>query len=302
MKRAVGLEDSTHPASVMTSPLWTHRLAATPGGVALARESGHVLAWDQNCWLVLLGRHGKVQAQSRLEAGIAAATISEDGSVVADADDRGTVTWRTPDLAVRWQHRLDRRPIAVALDALGRALAVADAAGRVHLFATDGRTPWPAIVLPRPVIHLAFAPTAPALFAAADFGLITCLDLGQRRPAWQDAPVVHVGSLAVAGNPAVAIAGCFSEGLRRYALTGTPLALPTIPTPEPCRFVATTFAGDQFLVSGVFGGFHRLAADGTVLTADKLDQPAVGLSWTPRGEAAIVALADGLVMSFESRL
>src|SRR4051812_45779599 len=111
------------------SPRWTHRLVATPGGIALARESGHVLAWDQNCWLVLLGRNGRLQAQTRLEAGIAAATISDDGSAVADADDRGTVSWRSPDLAVRWQHRLARRPTAVALDALGRALAVADASG-----------------------------------------------------------------------------------------------------------------------------------------------------------------------------
>src|SRR5215510_7525945 len=104
----------------MPSQLWTHSLAATPGGVALARESGHVLAWDQNCWLVLLGRNGRLQARTRSEAGIAAATISDDGTAIADADDRGAVTWRTPDLAARWRHRLDHRPTAIALDALGR--------------------------------------------------------------------------------------------------------------------------------------------------------------------------------------
>jgi hypothetical protein len=280
----------------MPAPLWTHRLAATPGGVSLARESGHVLAWDQNCWLVLLGRNGRLQAQTRLDAGIAAAAISDDGSAVVVADERGAITWRTPDLAVRWEHRVSRRPFAAALDTLGRALAVADASGAVHLVAPDGRPPWPPISLPRPIIHLAFAPTAPALFAAADFGLVTCMDLGQRQPAWQDSPVVHVGGLAVAGNPAVAVAACFSEGLRRYALTGTTLALRNVPTPEPCRFVATTFAGDQFLVGGVFGGLHRLAADGTVLSADKTEQPLAGLAWSPRGEAAVIALADGRVM------
>jgi len=279
------------------SPLWSYRLAATPGGVGLARESGHVLAWDQNGWLVLLGRNGKLQAQTRLDVGIAAAAISDDGSAIIDGDDRGTISWRTPDLAIRWQHRLTRRPTAVAPDALGRAVAVADASGAVFLFGADGRLPWPPIVLPRPVIHLAFAPTAPALFAAADFGLVTCVDLGQRRPAWQDAPVVHVGSLAVAGNPVVAIAGCFSEGFRRYALTGTALALPNVATPEPCRFVATTFAGDQFLVGGVFGGLHRLNADGAVLAAEKMDQPLAGVALSPRGETAVVALTDGRVLS-----
>jgi hypothetical protein len=278
------------------SPLWTHRLAATPGGVALARESGHILAWDQNCWLVLLGRNGRLQAQTRLQAGITAATIADDGSAVVDADDRGTLTWRTPDLAVRWQHRLDRRPTAVALDALGRALAVADMSGAVHVFTAAGHSPWPPTTLPRPIIHLAMAPTAPALFAAADFGLVTCLDLGRRRAAWQEAPVVHVGSLAVAGNPVVAVAACFSEGLRRYALTGTAMALPNVPTPEPCRFVATTFVGDQFLVGGVFGGLHRISGDGTVLSADNLEQPLAGLACGPRGESAVIALADGRVI------
>src|SRR5262245_5013182 len=153
------------------------------------------------------------------------------------------------------------------------------------------------MVLPRSLIHLAFAPTAPALFASADFGLVTCVDIGQRRPAWQDAPVVHVGSLAVAGNPIVAVTSCFSEGLRQYAITGTTLALPNVPAPEPCRFVATTFGGDEFLVGGVFGGLHRLASDGTVLAADRIDQPLAGLAWSPRGEMAVVALADGRVNS-----
>src|SRR5262249_36596902 len=156
---------------------WTHRLAATPGGVALARESAHVLAWDQNCWLVLLSRNGRLQAQTRLSAGISAASISDDGSAVVDAGESGTVAWRTPALAVRWRHRLEQRPPAIAMDALGRAVAVADASGAVHLFTAEGRSPWPPMRLPRPIIHLAFAPTAPALFAAADFGLVTCLDL-----------------------------------------------------------------------------------------------------------------------------
>src|SRR5437660_1343025 len=134
------------------SPLWTYRLPATPGGVVLARESGHVLTWDLNRWLVLLGRHGKLQAQTRLEAGLVAA-----------------------------------------------------------------------------------------------------------------------------------------------ALTGQ--SLPAVPTPEPCRFVAATYAGDRFLVGGVFGGVHLLAADGSVLAAEKMGQPVGGLALAPRGDSAVVALADGRVVA-----
>src|SRR5436309_12717894 len=106
----------------MPDVLWTYRHAAPPGGIALARESGHVLIWDHARWLVLLNRQGRLQAQRRLDAGIAGAAIAEDASAVADVDDRGIVVWRTPDLAPRWRHPLNRRPTALAMDALGRAL------------------------------------------------------------------------------------------------------------------------------------------------------------------------------------
>jgi hypothetical protein len=277
------------------SPLWTYQLSATPGGVALARESDHVLTWDLNGWLVLVGRHGRLQAQVRVDRPAVAAVISEDGSAVADADDKGVVTWRTPDLAPRWRHRLGRRPTALVLDALGRALAVADAAGQLWLIGADGRSSGPPVTMPRPIHHLAFAPTAPALFAAADFGLVTCVDLRQRRPVWQDAPVIHLGGLVAAGEPATAVVASFSEGVRRYALTGQPL--PPLITPEPCRFVATTFVGRRFLTGGVFGGLHLLAEDGSVLVAERIEQPMIGLALTPLGDTAVIALADGRVIA-----
>ena len=87
----------------------------------------------------------------------------------------------------------------------------------------------------------------------------------------------------------------YLEGLRRYALTGQ--SLPAVPTPEPCRFEAATYAGDRFLVGGVFGGVHLLAADGSVLAAEKMGQPVGGLALAPRGDSAVIALADGRVIA-----
>jgi hypothetical protein len=278
----------------MPEILWTYRLAASPGGVALARESGHILAWDLNRWLVLLNGRGRLQAQTRHPSGIVAAAVAEDGSGVAVADDRGTVAWLAPDFRARWRHTLDHRPTALALDALGRAVAVADTAGRVHLFGAGGRRPWPAVAAARPLCHLAFAPAAPVLFGTADYGLVTALDVGQRRWTWQDAPVVHLGGLAAAVHPAAAVVSCYSEGLRRYSPAGD--QLPPVRTPEPCRHVATDAAGRRFLTGGVSGGVHLLRDDGSADVAERMDQPVAGLALAARAECAVVALTDGRVI------
>jgi hypothetical protein len=280
----------------MDTPHWTYRLGAVAGGLAFARESGHVLAWDAHPWLVLLNRRGELQGQVQLEAPVVAGAISEDGSVLAVADDRGQVSWLTRDLASRWRLRLPQRPTALALDALGRGLAVGDAASRLHLFDAAGNPLRPPIAVPRPFMHILIPPAAPLLFAASDFGLIGALDsLG--RWLWQDVPVVHLGSLACSGDGRTLAVSCFSEGVRRYDAAGH--GLPALPTPEPCRLVALTYGGGRALVAGVFGGVHGLDAAGKILWEHRTDQPVVGIGLAPQCDQAVIALADGRVMLFD---
>ena len=47
----------------------------------------------------------------------------------------------TGELDLVWERSLPHRPVAVALDPLGKALAVADEAG-VHVFDDTGRAIW----------------------------------------------------------------------------------------------------------------------------------------------------------------
>src|SRR6516164_10376253 len=114
--------------------LWTHRLGAAAGGLTFARESGHVLVWDAHPWLVLLNHRGELQGQVRLDDPVVAGAAADDGSALAVADDRGQVAWFERDLAPRWRLRLRHRPTALALDPLGRGLAVADAGSRLHWY------------------------------------------------------------------------------------------------------------------------------------------------------------------------
>jgi hypothetical protein len=280
----------------MAPLLWSYRLRGAAGGLVLAHESGHVLAWDTNHWLVLLNRRGEVQAQSRFDAGIVASGIAEDGSALAVADDRGQVSWLNRDLSPRWRISLPHQPTALATDPLGHGLAVADAHCQLHFFDTVGRPLGPPRQAPRPLIHLLFGPTAPILLAASDFGLVAALDPRNGQWLWQDAPVVHLGALAAGDGPTVTVS-CFSEGIRRYGATGQ--RLPTISTPEPCRFVANTFDGRILLSGGVFGAVHLLNSDGVVRFEHHFNQPAVALGLAPLGDWATLALSDGLVLGLD---
>jgi hypothetical protein len=281
-----------HPIAIV----WSHRLRGAGGGLVLARESGHVLTWDTNHWLCLLNRRGEVQSQTRFDAGIVAGCIAEDGAASAVADDRGRVSWLTRELIPRWRHSLPHQPTALATDALGRGLTVADARGGLHFFDVGGRPCGPPLESPRPLAQIHFAPTAPILFGAAVFGLTAALDCRSGQWLWKDVPIVHLGTMAITDGPTVAVA-CYSEGVRRYDSAGRRLASLTMP--EPCRFTAATYDGRFFLAGGVYGAVHGLDADGRIAFSHHFSQPLVSLALAPLGDWATLALSDGLVVGLD---
>jgi hypothetical protein len=244
----------------------------------------------------LLNRRGQIQSQVRFDADIVAGCIAEDGSALAIADDRGRVSWLTRDLTPRWRHTHPHRPTALATDALGRGLAVADARGGLHFFDAGGRPCGRSLESPRPLAQMHFAPMAPILFGAAAFGLAAGLDCNSGQWLWMDVPIVHLGTMAVIDGPTMAM-GCYSEGVRRYDATGRRLA--SLTTPEPCRFIAATYDGRFFLAGGVFGAVHGLDADGGVSFTHHFSQPLVSLALAPLGDWATLALSDGLVVGLD---
>jgi hypothetical protein len=133
--------------------------------VALAREKGSLLAWDENNWLYLLNRRGERQTQVHGTAALTAACSADDGSAYAALGSRGEVWWLAPDLMPRWQRTVPFPPLAAALDPFGQYLAVSDARGHLHLFDRNGR-PRCRVETPRPLYHLAFVPEAPGWSAA----------------------------------------------------------------------------------------------------------------------------------------
>jgi hypothetical protein len=278
------------PTAAGVRLLWSQALTGGARGLALAREKGWILAWDDANWLYLLNRQGQREAQVHAPGALASACCSDDGSAWAAVGSRGEVWWLAPDLTTRWQRLVPAPAVTAALDPFGQYLAVADARGDVHILDHLGRLVCRAHS-PRPLLHLAFGPTA--LVGSADYGLVACLDLNGRW-LWRDGLVAHVGSLAVSGDGRQVLLACFSEGVLRYDGQGRKQG--RLAVPEPCRLVALSYDGRLLLFGGLSTRLLLLDAAGTTLASHQLEKPFTALALSPLGEAAVIALNGGPVV------
>ncbi len=283
------------PSAVLPRVAWALPTAGCPRGLALAREKGAVLAWDDEGWLYLLSRSGERQAMRRYPA-VAAACCADDGSACAVARDGGEICWLAPDLSPRWQTNLPQRVVAVALDPFGRCLAAADARGHLRLFDCKGR-PLASATSPRPLLHLAFVPEAPFL-AAADYGLVASYDLAGKC-AWSDRLVANIGSLAVSAAGSRIAVACYTEGLVSFSLSGKQLGRQK--TEEPCRLLGLSADGRLALAGGLGNRLFLLGPDGKALTVCPLDRPPLAVALAPLGERAVAALPGRRVMGLDLR-
>jgi hypothetical protein len=271
--------------------------SARPRGLALAREPGWLLAWDDNGWLYLVNRGGGLQGRMRPAGMVTAACCADDGSACAAVGSRGEVWWLAPDLMARWERTVPQQAVSCALDPFGQLLAVADARGGLHLFDRRGQ-PVCQAQAPRPLIHLAFVPEEPFLVGGADFGLVACFNPAGRC-VWRDGLVAHLGALAVSCDGRQIVVACYSDGLRRYNLAGEKhgrLALA-----EPCRLAALSYDGGRTLVAGMGNRLLLLDGEGQTLTDPPLDHPPIALALSALADTAFVALPDARLMAFELR-
>jgi hypothetical protein len=268
---------------------WSHVLPNAPRGLALAREKGWLLAWDEQDWLYLLDHDGDRQAQLHFPGTLTAACAADDGSSYVAGGNRGEICWLSPDLRQRWARSLANPVLAMALDSLGQYLAVSDPRGNLHVLDRNGGS---VVFLqsPRPFHYLAFVPTLSFLLACSNYGLIACFDL-KGRWIWRESPVAHIGSLACGedGNPAVV--ACFTEGLQRYSSTGKNLGRQSFA--EACRLAKLTFNGKLLLVAGLGHRLFLLDEQFTTLSSQALEKPIVSLAFSALGNYAVAALSQG---------
>jgi WD40 repeat protein len=264
----------------------------------LARERDWLLALDGQDGLFLFNHAGAIQAQRPSPVPVAAVCCSKDGSACAIGGSQAAVVcWLAPDLAPRWQRPLPQRATAIALEPLGRYVAVADAGSTLHLLDARGRTVWQATP-PRPLAHLAFVPEKAVLFGVADFGLVLCFGAAGEC-LWRDVLVAHVGSLAVSGDGESLLLACFSDGLYRYS-TANPKQQ-RIPLDSACHLAALSYAGDCLLTAGQDGRVCWRERDGAIRDQISFDGSVAALALSALGDYGIVGLTDGTLHRIETR-
>jgi hypothetical protein len=276
---------------------WTHALANPARGLALAREKGWVLTWDNQDWLYLLNQAGERQAQMHAPGKLVAAACADDGSAYVAVGSQGEIWWLAPDLSSRWHGSVPHAVTALALDPFGQYLAVADAGSNISLFDCQGR-PGIRFPSPRSLHHLTFVPAAPFILAGSDYGLAACFDM-KGKLVWRDGLVAHIGSLTVSGLAESVILACFTEGLQRYSLAGKNLGRQSLT--EPCRLAALTFDGNHLLVAGMGARLHWLDAEYRVLSTHTLEKPAAAVGLSPLGDRAVIAGTDGFLVGIDLR-
>jgi hypothetical protein len=276
-------------------PVWIQEWEAHPGGLALAREKGWSLVWDDKGSLHVVNRAGVPQARTRLAGNTASACAADDGSAFVAVGANGEVWWLAPDLMICWKQVLPHAALAAALDSFGQYLAVADARGHVHCYDRYGRS-LSRVQSPRPLHHIVFVPMAPLLLGCADYGLVTCLDLSGRC-LWRDGLVAHVGSLTVSGNGDQVVLACFSAGLQRYTSAGADKGRLTLA--EPCRLASLSFDGRFLLAAGLANRLFLVDRMGQTLCEQTFNRPIVSLALGALGESAMVALEGGGLVGLE---
>jgi hypothetical protein len=274
---------------------WSHTLPHSARGLALARERGWLLVWDDQNWLYLFNHAGAVQSQTHLAEGLVMAAVADDGSAYAAVGSKGEVYWLAPDLMPRWQKVLPNPAVAVALDPLGQYLAASDIKGRLRIYDRRGQAVCK-VESPRPFHYLAFVPAAPVLVAAADYGLVAGLDLAGNW-LWRDGLVAHVGSLAVTGDGASIALSCFSDGIHRYDLAGKRQEARTLA--GPVRVACLSFDGSRLLAAFQSKQVHLLDGEARELGSLTVERSVVGLALGALADSAAVALSGGVILGVE---
>src|SRR5436309_9962254 len=108
---------------------WTRELPSPPLGLSLSREAGGALVFDAERTLTRIDRLGQVELRRPAPATVVAAVASDEGRHVAALGRRGQAWLLSAELDVIWQRSLSPRPVALAIDHEGLAVAVADEAG-----------------------------------------------------------------------------------------------------------------------------------------------------------------------------
>jgi len=277
---------------------WTVLTDAPLLGMALARESGLVLAWDDASHVYLLDASGDRRYETRAPDRIVSAAISDDGNLVAVLLPRSRLLLLGPELEPVADRQGPPDATNLAIDPHGRFVAVGSKLPETALFTRHGKSS-AKIETRQPLAHLAFVPGVPMLLGAAPFGLLVGIELSEVRLSagldaevmWEEKLGTSVGRLACSGDGAMILASCFTHGVQRYDIEGRNEG--SYHVGGTASHAVPDFAGRSIAVATTEGELSLLNPAGNVRWRTKLTRGPVGLEIDALGRFLYYGLGTG---------
>jgi hypothetical protein len=285
---------------------WTVVTDSPLKGLALAREAGTILAWDEGNQLYLFNILGESLSSSRVPNKILAGAISDEGGLIAllvEAEDAGLLLLNA-DFGVVEQRPAPSEASFVSIDPHGRYVAIGTRHGILHLVNRYGR-PAGRLETLESMAHFCFVADQPMAVAAAAFGMMLGVSLEPGRSGdrldtevlWHDRLMSNVGRLAISGDASMILASCYTLGIQRFDQRGRNEG--SYHLGGTVAHAVPDFPGRTIAAATLEGELAVMNSAGNVRWRTQLPRPVNSLEMDPLGRFVIHGNATGEIIRLD---
>lgn len=286
------------------SPAWTIHTEAPLKGMALAREAGTILAWDERGQLYLLDLLGNHRSVSRAPDRVVAGTISDNGAFIALLGEGSRLWFLGADLDMIADRPAPPDATNLAVDPHGRYLAVGSRLSMIQFYNRHGKQAG-RLETRHAMAHLVFVPDRPFLLGAATYGMLVGIELEPgssagklaAEVAWEESLMSNVGRLTTTGDGGMILASCFTYGIQRFDFRGGNEGAYHLG--GTAAHAVPDFAGRMIAVSTLEGELAVLSSSGGVRWKTMLSRPVIALEADPLGRYLIHGHATGEIVRLD---
>jgi hypothetical protein len=272
---------------------WSFSTEAALVDLALARETGEILAGDASGGIYLLDRRGRLEMVMRGFPNLAGLAFCDSGTAAAVVVDEAKVYRLDRRLEVQWAAELPDAVLCVALDPFGEHIAASLANGTTYIFDSQKETVG-RFETERPLCVLCFLVTRPVLLGAAEYGLL-CSHRLDGSPNWNEQLWSNVGDISATGDGEHVFLASYSHGVQAYDREGCHRGSYVVEgTPN---HVSTSFTPRRLAVTTSERHFYWIDAGGEMLWAGSIPDDAVRVRCDPLGTGAVCGLAGERIVS-----
>ena len=275
---------------------WRLQLDHPISQISLARETGDILARDQQGCISLINRAGKLNESIRSRHGFLDAVISDNGQRVCAISEKGILYWLTRNLKLDMKFSVDSQPVTMTLSPHGEYTLISfhqnnpvvyDIKGeRIDQFDTT-----------QSLDFMEFVSDAPHVITASDTGSLAKYAV-HGPPVWKKIIPDPIDDLSITGNGDTLFLATGSDSLQRYSGSGKFEG--NYQFNGPVTHTCCSYQGDSIVVLEHETNLVLINRNGQILWNEQMTTPVTDLVLDALGTTILVALENGELVCFSS--